>query len=84
MNRKPNRNTASLIILLALAAVLAFLIFRMPTSSISMKYSQVLSYFEDQKVKSFTYDLNDGELTLVMSAEDAKEAIKETQELNGL
>ena len=84
MNRKPNRNTASLVILLLLAAVLAFLIFRMPTTAISMKYSQVLSYFKEQKVKSFTYDLNDGELTLVMSAEDAKEAIKETQELNGM
>ena len=84
MNRKPNRNTASLIILLALAAVLAFLIFRMPTTTISMKYSQVLRYFQEQKVKSFTYDLNDGELTLVMSAEDAQAALKETQELNGL
>ncbi len=73
-----------MLVILGLAFILAFLIFGMPTSTISMKYSQVLSYFEEQKVKSFTYDLNDGKLTIVMSAEDAKAAIKETQELNGI
>ena len=73
-----------MLVILGLALILAFLIFRMPTTTISMKYSQVLSYFKDQKVKSFTYDLNDGELTIVMSAEDAKAAIEETQKLNGV
>ncbi len=84
MSKKPNRSTASFVILLALAAVLVFLIFRMPTSTMNMKYSQVLGYFKEQKVKSFTFDPNDGTLTLVMSAEDAEAALKETQKLNGV
>ncbi|WP_279289084.1 ATP-dependent zinc metalloprotease FtsH [Anaerofilum hominis] len=84
MSKKPNRSTASFVILLALAAVLVFLIFRMPTSTMNMKYSQVLGYFKEQKVKSFTFDPNDGTLTLVMSAEDAAAALKETQKLNGV
>ena len=50
----------------------------------NMKYSQVLGYFKEQKVKSFTFDPNDGTLTLVMSAEDAAAALKETQKLNGV
>jgi cell division protease FtsH len=70
------------VILLLLAAVLMFLIFRVPDSSVDMKYSQVLSYFKDEKVKSFTFDLNDGTLTLTMSAADAKAALEETQKLN--
>lgn len=40
-----------MLVILGLALILAFLIFRMPTTTISMKYSQVLSYFKDQKVK---------------------------------
>ena len=64
--------------------MLVFLIFRMPTSTMNMKYSQVLGYFKEQKVKSFTFDPNDGTLTLVMSAEDAEAALKETQKLNGV
>ncbi|MDD2994249.1 MAG: AAA family ATPase, partial [Pygmaiobacter sp.] len=82
MSKRPNRSTASLVILLLLAAVLMFLIFRVPDSSVDMKYSQVLSYFKDEKVKSFTFDLNDGTLTLTMSAADAKAALEETQKLN--
>ncbi len=82
MSKRPNRSTASLVILLLLAAVLMFLIFRVPDSSVDMKYSQVLSYFKDEKVKSFTFDLNDGTLTLTMSAADAKAALAETQKLN--
>ncbi len=82
MSKRPNRSTASLVILLLLAAVLMFLIFRVPDSSVDMKYSQVLSYFKEQKVKSFSYDLNDNTLTLTMSAADAKAALEETQKLN--
>ena len=82
MSKRPNRSTASLVILLLLAATLMFLIFRTPNASVDMKYSQVLSYFKEEKVKSFTFDLNDGTLTLTMSAADAKAALEETQKLN--
>ena len=73
-----------MIILLGLAVVLAFLIFRMPQSTVNMKYSQVLSYFEQEKVQSFTYDLNKGTLTITMSTADAKAALEETRKLNGV
>ncbi|MCI6640113.1 MAG: ATP-dependent zinc metalloprotease FtsH [Pygmaiobacter massiliensis] len=53
-----------------LAVVIMAVVLRMPSEYSNVQYSQILSYFEEQKVKSFTLDVGTNQLTLQLEKPD--------------
>ncbi|MFR0880039.1 MAG: ATP-dependent zinc metalloprotease FtsH [Oscillospiraceae bacterium] len=69
-----NRNNKGIAAYIAVAAALIiafFVIFpKLTDSSKDTQYSEVISYFDDYKVKSYTLDLGTGELKYTLEGED--------------
>lgn len=65
-NRKSN---LGIIILVLLIIVVVAVIFKMPSSTQMAKYSDILNYFEENKVSAFTLDLNNNALELTIKGE---------------
>lgn len=69
-----NRNNKGIAAYIAVAAALViafFVIFpKLTDSSKDTQYSEVISYFDDYKVKSYTLDLGTGELKYTLEGED--------------
>lgn len=79
MNKR--RNTNGLLIIAILGLLLMFFIFTSPDSNTqTLKYSQVVDYFESGEVDDFTLDMNSGTLEITLS----ENATKELTEQGGL
>ena len=75
MNKR--RSTNGLFIIAILGLLLMFFIFTGPDSTTqTMKYSQVVDYFESGEVDDFTLDMNSGTLEITLS-ESATQELKE-------
>ena len=69
MIKKP-KNSAGMYIMLILSLVIMAVVLRMPSEYSTVKYSQILSYFEEQKVEGFTIDAGKSQLTLKLQKPD--------------
>lgn len=71
---KSNRNKSLLVYLLVSAAVIFGLVFLLNnitgTNNGSVKYSEVLSYFDELEVSEFELDLGSGELSYTLKSDD--------------
>ena len=66
MQRKPKFNGMIIVVLLALSVLALNLWSLMNTSTTTMSYSRVLSYFQSQQVVGFEMDLNTGDIKLAL------------------
>ena len=72
MQRKPKFNGMIIVVLLALSVLALNLWSLMNTSTTTMSYSRVLSYFQSQQVVGFEMDLNTGDIKLALVEGDVE------------
>ena len=69
MIKKP-KNPAGVYIMLILSLVIFAVVMRMPSEYSTLKYSQVLEYFEKQKVEGFNLDIGKGSMVIQLIEPD--------------
>ena len=67
--KKP-KNSTGLYLMLLLSIVIMAVVMRMPSEYSTVKYSQILQYFEKQQVESFSLDVGKSQLTLQLTEPD--------------
>ena len=72
LQRKPKFNGMIIVVLLALSVLALNLWSLMNTSTTTMSYSRVLSYFQSQQVVGFEMDLNTGDIKLALVEGDVE------------
>ncbi|MEG2054301.1 MAG: ATP-dependent zinc metalloprotease FtsH, partial [Oscillospiraceae bacterium] len=79
---KNKKNNVGIILLVLLAVVIMSVIFRMPQTGPTYKYSEILTYFEDQKVKEFALDLNNSKLVMVLNNKEEEKIVYQVPAAN--
>ena len=72
MNRKPSRGLAVYIAVLAVLMVTIYFAVSMMSETQTLKYYEVIDYFEDGQVREFTMDIASGEMTLKIENDGGK------------
>lgn len=61
---KRSKGVGVYVALLAMIALIAVVVFGLPSEPQTLKYTEVVSYFQQHKVRDFTLDLNSGDLVI--------------------
>ncbi|MBR6607269.1 MAG: hypothetical protein IKK98_01190, partial [Oscillospiraceae bacterium] len=72
MNRKPSRGLAVYIAVLAVLMVTIYFAVSMMSETQTLKYYEVIDYFENGQVREFTMDIASGEMTLKIENDGGK------------